>query len=564
MTKKYVRCAIYTRKSSEEGLDQSFNSLEAQREACEAYVLSQKHEGWSVLGNRYDDGGFSGGSMERPGLKQLLSDIQTNKLDTIVVYKVDRLTRSLADFAKIIEVFDSHTVSFVSVTQQFNTTSSMGRLTLNVLLSFAQFEREITGERIRDKIAASRRKGMWMGGTIPLGYDVIDRRLIVNGAESQIVRKLFHLYLRLGSVEKVQQFLKDRKILSKLRVSATKRVSGGVSYSRGALYHLLNNRVYIGEVVHKKQVFAGQHQAILRRKLWNQVASRLQENNQAKRVGKSLSKSSLLMGVLFDCNGVRFTPTHSLKQGKRYRYYTSQTVVRKEGIRPAIPRFPAAELEQFVLTQVQLLLRTPARFTCASADGPAKAEAAERAMDLSRKWTALGTTQQQEFARKVLEKVTLSQRTAWIEINKRKLHAALLGDVIPALPSNNSRAEIVKLTCAFKVFHQKGEIQVVGPAGMAPRPREASPSLVNAIARAYDWRERILSGEFNTIGQLAQTVGLTRRYVRRILQCASLSPRIVEAVIDGRQLAQLRLKRIIKDVPRDWSQQEGKLLSLSH
>jgi DNA invertase Pin-like site-specific DNA recombinase len=267
MSNKLVRCAIYTRKSSEEGLEQSFNSLDAQREACCAYVLSQKHEGWTALDDRYDDGGFSGGTMERPALQQLLSDILAGKVNTVVVYKVDRLTRSLNDFSKIIEVFDSHGVSFVSVTQAFNTTTSMGRLTLNVLLSFAQFEREVTGERIRDKVAASKKKGMWMGGAIPLGYDCVGHKLIVNPEDADTVIEIFRQYLCLGSVMKLKKHLEQEQILSKVRTSKDGNTSGGATYSRGALYHLLNNRVYIGEIVHRGQSYPGQHEAIVPQEL---------------------------------------------------------------------------------------------------------------------------------------------------------------------------------------------------------------------------------------------------------------------------------------------------------
>jgi len=318
MTRQHVRCAIYARKSSEEGLEQSFNSIEAQQEACRAFILSQKHEGWVALNNRYDDGGFSGGTMERPALKQLLSDIQADKVDTVVVYKVDRLTRSLADFAKMIEIFDSHTVSFVSVTQQFNTTTSMGRLTLNVLLSFAQFEREITGERIRDKVAASKKKGMWMGGVAPLGYDCVERRLILNRAEANTVRTIFRQYLRLGCVKKLKDFLDRTQIRSKVRTSRAGRTCGGAAYSRGALYHLLNNHIYVGEIVHRGQSYLGQHRPIVPRDLWNKVAARLHANNQPHRVGRSHSTPSLLGGRLFDSKGARFTPTHTVKNAKRY------------------------------------------------------------------------------------------------------------------------------------------------------------------------------------------------------------------------------------------------------
>jgi site-specific DNA recombinase len=269
------RCAIYTRKSSEEGLEQDFNSLHAQREACEAFIRSQAGEGWRLISIAYDDGGLSGGTMERPALKHLLADISSGGIDVVVVYKVDRLTRSLADFAKMVEVFDAHGVSFVAVTQQFNTTTSMGRLTLNVLLSFAQFEREVTGERIRDKIAASRRKGLWMGGVPPLGYDVRGRCLIVNEPEAATVKLIYQLYVRLGSVRLLKHELDRRGVISKVRVSRKGSTSGGLPFSRGALYELLANPVYVGQVRHRKQVHPGQHTPILERSLWEKVQHRL-------------------------------------------------------------------------------------------------------------------------------------------------------------------------------------------------------------------------------------------------------------------------------------------------
>ena len=317
------RCCIYTRKSSEEGLEQGFNSLDAQREACEAYVLSQAGEGWSALPERYDDGGFSGGSMERPGLQVLLADIRAGKIDVVVVYKIDRLTRSLADFARIVETFDASEVSFVSVTQAFNTTSSMGRLTLNVLLSFAQFEREVTGERIRDKIAASKAKGMWMGGLAPLGYDLPtngSRALVVNEGEAETVRLLFRRYLELGSVYRLLADLEQVGIRSKLRVTAKGRELGGQPFSRGAMFHLLQNRVYVGDIVHKEQCFDGQHDAIVEKVLFEEVQAMLAAHRRTRTT--ALREKSPLAGKLFDASGRRMSPTHSRgARGKIYRYY---------------------------------------------------------------------------------------------------------------------------------------------------------------------------------------------------------------------------------------------------
>ena len=321
-----VRCAVYTRKSSEEGLEQSFNSIEAQREACCAFILSQRQEGWMIVKQRYDDGGFSGASLDRPGLTQLLQDVRNHNVETVVVYKVDRLTRSLMDFSRIIEIFDSAQVSFVSVTQQFNTTSSMGRLTLNVLLSFAQFEREIAGERIRDKIAASKKKGLWMGGTLPLGYDCSDHRLVVKLTEAAQVRLIFSTYLRLGSVSKLQRYLDERQLRSKSWMTG-QGPKTGKPFSRGALYYLLSNRVYLGEIRHRTQFYPDQHAPIISGPLWAKVAVQLKSHRFTRPTPGRPHSPSLLRGILFDNRGVRLTPTHTMKKGKRYGYYTSQSVI---------------------------------------------------------------------------------------------------------------------------------------------------------------------------------------------------------------------------------------------
>jgi site-specific DNA recombinase len=318
-----IKCAIYTRKSSEEGLDQSFNSLDAQREACDAYIRSQKHEGWVALSVNYDDGGFSGGNVDRPALKKLIADIAEGKVNTVVVYKVDRLTRSLADFAKLVEQFDSKGVTFVSVTQQFNTTTSMGRLTLNVLLSFAQFEREVTGERIRDKIAASKAKGMWMGGRVPPGYDLRERRLYINPAEAEQVREIFRQYLRLRTVPALMNHLIRIGIRTKVRISPGGMKTGGQPYSRGGLYRFLNNRLYIGEIEHKKSIYSGEHEGIVDREVWNQVQELLAQNRQGPSRGIRAKSGSRLTGLLFSDDGIRYIPTNAQKGGRRYHYYTS-------------------------------------------------------------------------------------------------------------------------------------------------------------------------------------------------------------------------------------------------
>ena len=354
---KVLRCAIYTRKSSEEGLEQDFNSLHAQREACEAYILSQRHEGWTVLPTTYDDGGYSGGSMERPALRNLLADIDAQKIDVVVVYKVDRLTRSLADFAKIVEVFDGHGVSFVSVTQQFNTTSSMGRLTLNVLLSFAQFEREVTGERIRDKIAASKKKGMWMGGWVAIGYDRKDRTLVINEPEAETVRTIFRLYLQLKNVRLVETELKRLNLRTKPYVAARGRAIGNRPFSRGHIYKILSCPLYIGEIAHKEHRYPAQHPPIIDPATWDAVQSQLQTNGQANRSRSNSKEISLLAGLLFDADGNRLIATHTTKGNKRYRYYAQQIRDKRpaDGERSPL-RVPAIDIETIVVKELTQFL----------------------------------------------------------------------------------------------------------------------------------------------------------------------------------------------------------------
>ena len=389
-----VRCAVYTRKSSEEGLEQDFNSLHAQREACEAYIKSQKHEGWVVLPAQYDDGGISGATMDRPALQQLLADIRARRVDTVVVYKVDRLTRSLADFAKIVEIFDAHGVAFVSVTQHFNTTSSMGRLTLNVLLSFAQFEREVAGERIRDKIAASKQRGMWMGGNPPLGYDVRDRKLVVNEAEAETVRHIFRRYVALRSVRLLAEDLADAEITSKQWLSTTGRQKGGQPLVRGALYLMLQNRIYLGEIVHKDRHYPGQHAPIVDQDLWDQAQTYLVANAGDRRAGRQAKEPSLLAGLIFDSLGNRMSPTHAVKDGKRYRYYISRPLITAGRSKaPDAYRIPAPEVEQVVSNRIQTLLADgTAVFDAVNSTTPSSEQCGELvvlAAALARSWPEL-------------------------------------------------------------------------------------------------------------------------------------------------------------------------------
>ena len=353
-----IRCAIYTRKSSEEGLEQAFNSLDAQREACAAFIFSQKHEGWTVSPTLYDDGGFSGGTMERPALKRLIADIEADRIDVVVVYKVDRLTRALSDFSKLVDVFDRRSVSFVSITQQFNTTTSMGRLTLNVLLSFAQFEREVIGERVRDKIAASKKKGMWMGGMPPLGYDVRDRKLVVNNEEAGVVIDIFRRYLVLKSVHALRDELARAGVTSKRRIRRDNGAHyGGQPFSRGALYLILRNRLYRGEMPHKTNAYPGEHAAIVDQALWDEAQAALAAKRVERAAGVRTKRPSLLTGLLFDESGERLTPTYAVKKGTQYRYYVSTSLLTGGGkTRSFGRRIPAGDLKRLVIERLQAFL----------------------------------------------------------------------------------------------------------------------------------------------------------------------------------------------------------------
>jgi len=422
-----LRCAIYTRKSSEEGLDMEFNSLDAQREACEAYIASQKAEGWVAVRDRYDDGGFSGGSLERPSLKQLLADVDHGLIDVIVVYKIDRLSRSLMDFAKLVEVFDRNDVTFVSVTQAFNTTTSMGRLTLNILLSFAQFEREVIGERIRDKFAASRKRGMWMGGFVPMGYDVVDRKLIINEVEAATVRHMFERFVELGSAT-----LLTRELVA--QGMANKR---GRLIDKGFLYKLFRNRVYIGEAVHKGTSYPGEHEAIVSQELWDKVHAILQESPRTRAAKSRAQTPALLKGLMFADNGVAMTPTATKKGSKLYRYYTSMDVVRNRTgqSRDGFVRLNAGMVEGAVLQEIRKLLRTP--------EVTSRAIAAARQQDpdlddnvvvaaltgFDGLWDSLFPAEQARIARLLVNRITVSQAGLTIDLRTEGL-SSLVRDML--------------------------------------------------------------------------------------------------------------------------------------
>jgi DNA invertase Pin-like site-specific DNA recombinase len=515
--KKQLRCAVYTRVSTEYGLEQEFNSLDAQRESSEAYVKSQAHEGWRALRTRYDDGGFSGGSVERPALQQLLADIRNHLVDVVVVYKVDRLTRSLADFAKLVELFDAHGVSFVSVTQAFNTTTSMGRLTLNVLLSFAQFEREVTGERIRDKVAASRQKGIWMGGNVPLGYDVKDKKLVINGEEAERVRTIFRRYLQLRSLNALMRDLREREILSKRVVRANGTVRGGICFTSGPLACLLKNRVYIGEAVHRGKHYPGEHEAILDPELFHAVQETLASQGHS-RLQHRINNQSLLTGKIFDDRGNRMTPATAKKGPVRYRYYISAALLQgRSNEAGSVRRVPAADVETLVLDAVRRV-----RGTEASSDD------AVAPLDDRR---SIETHLEKVVARKGHLEITLSDSEPGSEL--------LLIEWSP--PPTRIGREII-------VPSGPGDAQA-RPLRWAMRAR-----LIEAIATRRRWIEELISGEATSVEEIAKRHRCSARAVRMTLNLAFLSPTIIRAAIDGKLPHGCGLIKLA-EMPSEWEAQ---------
>lgn len=426
LPKRRLRCAAYTRKSSEEGLEQEFNSLDAQREACEAYIASQRAEGWTLVPDYYDDGGISGGTLERPALKRLLADIEAGKIDVVVVYKIDRLSRSLMDFARLVEVFDRHSVTFVSVTQSFNTTTSMGRLTLNILLSFAQFEREVIGERIRDKVAASRKKGIWMGGWAPLGYDVKDRKLVINEPEANLVRSIFKRFARYKSGIRLVRELAREDARNKY----------GKLIDKGYLYRVLNNRVYLGEAVHKGTPYPGEHEAIVDRDLWDAVHAVLKESPRTRANRSKAKTPALLKGLIFASNGMAMTPTHTRKRGKLYRYYVSTKVLKAGADACEIGRVPAAEIEAAVIDQVRRLLQSPeiivATWREARKSNPKVSERQVRAAleSFDELWAELFPVEQARLIQLLVERVDVHQNGANVVLKVEGL-TSLFGELQP-------------------------------------------------------------------------------------------------------------------------------------
>jgi len=547
-----VRCAIYTRKSSDEGLEQDFNSLDAQREACAAYVLSQASEGWKLLPELYDDGGISGGTLARPALRRLLDEVEAGRIDIIVVYKVDRLTRSLLDFAKLVEAFDAAGTSFVSVTQSFNTTTSMGRLTLNMLLSFAQFEREVTAERIRDKIAASKAKGMWMGGTPPLGYRPDGRTLAIVEDQASIVRDIFARYLELGNVRLLADQLIGEGIAMPVRISGKGQSFGGCPLTRGQIYYMLKNPVYAGKIAHKGKLYPGNQPPIIDRDLWDRVQERLSANMQGRRTTRE-TNASLLAGLLVDGEGEPLVPVHSKKGAQRYRYYVSRALQHAAQSPSAMGmRIPALELEQVVRQEIATLLNDPVQL------------AQNCGLLIFPDMVALITRRCADAAPQViLSNVGLKSIGLRIVVHQDRIDLELATAGIAELmglthtcdgPQTLIHLVRVRLT---RTGHVVRLVQDNGTAAV----RHADPALVRLLLKARRWWSELAKGELNILA-LSQRENISASYLTRVVRLAFLAPDVIEAILFGSTRSEVDGFALLQadSVPSQWMAQRARYL----
>ena len=544
-----IRCAIYTRKSSEEGLEQDFNSLHAQREACEAYVISQRHEGWKAIGSAYDDGGFSGGSMERPGLKRLLADIHAGLIDIVVVYKVDRLTRSLTDFARMVDAFDARGVSFVSVTQSFNTTSSMGRLTLNVLLSFAQFEREVTGERIRDKIAASKKKGLWMGGFVPMGYAADGRSLKVVDESAAIIRRIFERFLALGSVLRLKEELDDARVSTVAFTSASNREWGGRPFSIGHLRRILTNPIYVGDIAHAGERYKAQHEAIIDRETFGAVQQYLSVSKRQQRLRGQAKNANLLTHLLFDADGKRLGSDH-----RRYRYYVTKPDVTDP------MRIPAGEIEPLVIQALATRLCDRSWLMAHMLEPDASPDTIQH---LTREAASLAgelqhpiALRQREAVHRLVDRITIRRDGLRIELKATPFGSAA------SFADGQARAKHDPTPAAIDIearFVKKGQDLhlVVLPGDGADATARLDKSLIKAIARAVTWYDHLVRGRVASMREIATAEDVSERYVAHLLPLAFLKPELVEGCLDGTTDLGISGANLAKglDLHRDWRRQ---------
>jgi site-specific DNA recombinase len=548
MTK--LRCAIYTRKSSEEGLDQDFNSLDAQHEACAAYIKSQASEGWRLVRERYDDGGISGGTLERPGLQRLLTDIAAGHIDIVVVYKVDRLTRSLLDFARLVEAFDKAGTSFVSITQSFNTTTSMGRLTLNMLLSFAQFEREVTAERIRDKIAQSKARGMWMGGTPPIGYQPDGRSLAIIEEEATLVRHIFHRYAELGNVRLLAQELEDAGICSPVRSSARGRIFGGRPFSRGHLYRILSNPTYIGRIDHGGHSHQANHPSIIEQELWEQVQGTLAANRNGTR-GPAAREPSPLAGKLFDDRGVPMIATHACKGKVRYRYYVSRDLHHSGDARAAEGwRLPAREIEPLVRARIAALLNDPIELLTRTTIEMPSPDEFNAIVKRSKEAAASFAGSRARGAKRLRDLI------AEIQLRADQVSILLNPTELEALLEIGITNEAIKLDVAGQLKRSGRVMRLIQMNGSAAEPN-VDRTLVKAIVQGRSWWRELQSNTDMTVEDLAKREGKSAAYIVRIVRLAFLSPAMLKRITEGTLAAHLTVKRLTAPdaVPAGWDRQ---------
>jgi site-specific DNA recombinase len=520
-SKKLFQCAIYTRKSTDHNLELEFNSLDAQREACEAYIKSQAHEGWRLVPDHYDDGAFSGASLDRPALQQLLTEIRASKIDIIVVYKVDRLTRSLADFAKLVELFDQHSVSFVSVTQSFNTTSSMGRLTLNVLLSFAQFEREVIGERVRDKIAASKSKGIWVGGSVPLGYASANKKLVVIPEEAETVRLIFQRYLELGSIRDLADDLNRKGIRTRRQTLSTGKIRGGIRFGVGGLAQLLRNRFYVGEVVYRGAVYPGEQEPILDRELFDAVQAKLAAGANTRQL-KLRASPSILAGHIFDERGNRMTPTHTNKQGARYRYYVSHAILQNRNNEAGtVTRVSASEIEGTVIDALRKHL---------DADNSVRTE--------------------RQLIEQVEQIVVSDQMVELHLVAEAGNESAARSATHPTSKDGSARVITVSRS-TIPTMTVKGILHssLLGPA----MPADERDALLTAIAKARSWIDDIVEGRVASFAEIARREGKVERHIRLLAPLAFVSPWMVLDIVNG-VLPRITVTDLIKRIPYCWAE----------
>jgi site-specific DNA recombinase len=553
---RIIRAAIYTRVSTDESLAMEFNSLDAQREACQAYIASQRHEGWTEIDARYDDGGYSGGTLKRPALERLLEDVRGGRIDTIVVYKIDRLTRSLADFSRIVDVLDAHDASFISITQAFSTTTSMGRLTLNVLLSFAQFEREVGAERVRDKIASSKRKGMWMGGVVPLGYDVSDRKLVVNNTEAKTVRAIFERYIELRSVTLLEENLRADGVLSKRHAGGSGKPRGGTPFTRGALYNLLRNVTYIGQVGHKGESHPGQQDAILDRAVFDKAQEILAANRSHSSVGARASYPSLLTGMLVDERGEVLSPSHSTKGTKRFRYYFA----RQPGDGGRRLRVPARELERLVITTLTDWLGDEHGLEGLYASASPDAEGLQALL-----FTARRVGQELASATPSRQRELLQVLVSAIAVTGEKVRITValegLGD-LAQIPQGQLSSETPVLTAPCKLVRRSREVRLAVAPGKCEQDR-IDPSLIKLAVKAHAARAALFAGEGASLADVARSQGHEVHYFAVLVKLSYLAPDLIEAILEGRQPLRLDRQALarIRQLPMDWAEQRTTIAS---